>query len=54
MQREMKGGGTSEITLQRARQGFSLQEISNDHEFTQAKHRFGRMDRCRCHFGSIR
>src|ERR1700722_6358037 len=52
MQREMKGGRTSEGTLQRTRQGFTLQEISNDQEFTHAKYRLGRVDRLGCHFGS--
>src|ERR1700674_5498998 len=49
----MKGGRTSEITLQRTQQGFSLQEISYDKEFTQAKYCLGRIVSLCCHFGPL-
>src|SRR4029077_20093861 len=51
--REMKGGRKSESTLQRAQQGFSLQEISYEKEFTQPKYCFGRFFRFYCHIGPI-
>src|ERR1700730_18345748 len=49
----MEGGRKSEITLQRTQQSFSLQEISYEKEFTQAKFCLGRIVRLCCHFGSI-
>jgi|ERR1700730_1320706 hypothetical protein len=49
----MKGGRKSEVTLQRAQQVISLQEISYEKKFTQAKYCLGRFVRFYCHLGSI-